>query len=754
MWANDPALASGSYKVAIYSGDKGPSAGAVSGLFTVHTDVTPSPSVIIVQPIAGDGYSVNGMIPVFWTQNYVSNSTVIHLYKVVSTGAAGEYTSPSIATVAQSNTFTISASAVTSAGQYYLDICDAALAKSLKGSCVKSDTFNVAAATTSVAPSLVVTNDSNSPVGGVVVMGSVGNNLGVFRFVNTSMTEDIKVTSLKVMDKTATGNGAAFMNLSAYNGPTLLGRATAPTPIVTSTDDNLNGYYYTFNFPTPIIVPRGNTISLTVKGDVASFASGAAKDNGVHTLQIIHPTDVSAFGATSNVMATVSASAYGGNYAVLRSTMTMSAASTGGSSHAQTAFDKLGTMTFMANTAGDVGLSRVTVTFNGNAVTQNLLNGATLRDPMGNNVAVNGVATPSINAGAGTVTWIFGNGSNPYVISGGSSITFSLSVDSSVISLPAGVTPMVTAAIQKSTDVIYADAISGNSTNGLSLSTGYFPAVINSVQYPESVTVVTSSISVSPASLKFTVSANTINNPLPASAQFVISNVPPGVTATIGKSYVSPASDPSWGPQGWLTVSAPSPVTGSAGLTTQAITLSTQPWNAKGGLANGTYTASVAINAGGKTISVPVTLVVTPSVPVPVLAPVVNISASPVSLTLGSSTKLTWSSTNATSCTISGAGFNASAMSGSQAITPTTSGIVTYAITCKNSAGVSASKSVTVMVSTITAASTTKTTTIVPPVATTTKPQTSATSTNNQTAIAGQPVQNILNKLGSFLKSL
>lgn len=74
-------------------------------------------------------------------------------------------------------------------------------------------------------------------------------------------------------------------------------------------------------------------------------------------------------------------------------------------------------------------------------------------------------------------------------------------------------------------------------------------------------------------------------------------------------------------------------------------------------------------------------------------APTVTISVSPISVTSGGSSTLTWSSTNATSCT--GAGFTASATSGGVTVTPAIT--ATYTLTCTGAGG-SASQSAMVTI--------------------------------------------------------
>lgn len=103
-----------------------------------------------------------------------------------------------------------------------------------------------------------------------------------------------------------------------------------------------------------------------------------------------------------------------------------------------------------------------------------------------------------------------------------------------------------------------------------------------------------------------------------------------------------------------------------------------------------TYTISCKNSAGatGNTASVSVTVN-------PVPSPTVAFSANPTTINAGSSAYLTWSSTNATSCSTN---WGASSTSGNNvAVSPTST--TTYTLTCRNSVGTTASKSITITVS-------------------------------------------------------
>ena len=73
------------------------------------------------------------------------------------------------------------------------------------------------------------------------------------------------------------------------------------------------------------------------------------------------------------------------------------------------------------------------------------------------------------------------------------------------------------------------------------------------------------------------------------------------------------------------------------------------------------------------------TAILTVSVAFP---PAVTLNASALTLSLGSSTTLTWSSSDTTSCTATGAWSGNKAASGSQEVKPVTAGSQTYSLSC------------------------------------------------------------------------
>ena len=73
--------------------------------------------------------------------------------------------------------------------------------------------------------------------------------------------------------------------------------------------------------------------------------------------------------------------------------------------------------------------------------------------------------------------------------------------------------------------------------------------------------------------------------------------------------------------------------------------------------------------------------------PFTLLAPTVTLAASPTTITLGSSTTLTWNSTNAPSCTASGAWSGSESTNGSTMETPASAGTAVYNIACASADG-------------------------------------------------------------------
>ncbi len=194
------------------------------------------------------------------------------------------------------------------------------------------------------------------------------------------------------------------------------------------------GYTYSFHFGTPVIVPQANSVTLTLKGDVASYNSLGSTDNTTSTFSVVSAT---ALGASSNLTTTLSGGAVGNTMTVLRTVVTPSATALGNTTNrTKSAVDNLATLTFTANSAGSAMLKTLVLNFTGNAVSSSFAapsSTVTLLDANNNDVTVSdnaSVATSSCGTlGACTMTWTFSTTTTPFVVSGGSSYSFTLRVN-------------------------------------------------------------------------------------------------------------------------------------------------------------------------------------------------------------------------------------------------------------------------------------------------------------------------------------
>ena len=132
--------------------------------------------------------------------------------------------------------------------------------------------------------------------------------------------------------------------------------------------------------------------------------------------------------------------------------------------------------------------------------------------------------------------------------------------------------------------------------------------------------------------------------------------------------------------------------TGTVTFTNGTTTLGSGTLNASGVATYSTSTLaaasySVTASYGGDTLDNPSK---SPAVALTVQAPAmptVSVSVAPTSITVGSSATITWSSTNATSCTASGSWSGNEATSGTQVVTPTATGSPSYSLACTGAGG-------------------------------------------------------------------
>jgi hypothetical protein len=166
-------------------------------------------------------------------------------------------------------------------------------------------------------------------------------------------------------------------------------------------------------------------------------------------------------------------------------------------------------------------------------------------------------------------------------------------------------------------------------------------------------------------------------------------STPPPTNPVPTISSISPASATAGGSAFALTVNGSNFVSGATvdwnGSTRSTTFVSASQLTAtiaSGDIASvGTGNITVVNPAPGGGTSGPVSFTI--SAP----APAVTITVNPASVILGASAALTWSSTNATSCTASGAWTGSQQTSGMQSVTPAAIGTATYTLTCTGPGG-------------------------------------------------------------------
>ncbi len=152
-----------------------------------------------------------------------------------------------------------------------------------------------------------------SPAARQVEMGSTNVTLAAFRFTEISNVEDVKITDFTIYDTVDSPltTKSSFYNLRFYKSTDLVNPvATAGVANVTNSGSS---YYYDLHFGVPVVVPQSGSITLVLKGDVASYGSGGATENKSHVFSLGLFSLGSAVGATSNNTASVRLSSPRGN---------------------------------------------------------------------------------------------------------------------------------------------------------------------------------------------------------------------------------------------------------------------------------------------------------------------------------------------------------------------------------------------------------------------------------------------------------
>lgn len=157
--------------------------------------------------------------------------------------------------------------------------------------------------TTTVKVAALAVSASSNPAAQTVIIGQSGFAFANFQFNANDSGEDIRITQLLVhqeIDDAAEQTNVA--NLQFYDGTTPIAPVMSPTSVTAATSATT-----TFSFSSPIIVAKGTTKTLTLKGDIIaggandtvqfSCFSGCPIATGASTANSVTPTVTSGRGA-------------------------------------------------------------------------------------------------------------------------------------------------------------------------------------------------------------------------------------------------------------------------------------------------------------------------------------------------------------------------------------------------------------------------------------------------------------------------
>ncbi|MDQ5962719.1 MAG: hypothetical protein QG653_526 [Patescibacteria group bacterium] len=232
-------------------------------------------------------------------------------------------------------------------------------------------------------------------------------NVPVGQFTLKAYGEDVKVNTLQVTPSlgSALPYAGGLPNVSLYVNGAQVG-----------TSQNWTSGALSYNLGSSLIIPAGQTVTLTVKADVVNATSSAAYTGGTLSVSIGGVAS-NAQGQSSNELITVAASALPGNTLTVSSgagTFARTAGFTAGTVAPNTLAVKLGSFTLQANSSESLRVTSVGVNPNvsGYAITN--LSNLTLKT--GSTV----LGTPVGNPASGTSTFSF----NEVIISANGTMVF------------------------------------------------------------------------------------------------------------------------------------------------------------------------------------------------------------------------------------------------------------------------------------------------------------------------------------------
>jgi hypothetical protein len=220
---------------------------------------------------------------------------------------------------------------------------------------------------------------------------------------------------------------------------------------------------------------------------------------------------------------------------------------------------------------------------------------------------------------------------------------------------------------------------SSTNANSCTASGGWTGAQLTSGTASESPTAV--------GSITYTLTCAGSGGSAQGSATLTVTAAAPTVTIAVNPTSITVGQSATLT---WSTTNATACTASGAWTGTQAIngTQSETP------AASGDSTYTLTCSGAGGSANASAALTVNAGTP----APTDTLTINPTSITVGQSAMLSWSSTNATSCSASGAWAGTQATSGSLSVMPMAAGVSTYTLICSGAASASATSAVNLTV--------------------------------------------------------
>ncbi len=327
---------------------------------------------------------------------------------------------------------------------------------------------------------LTISTDSNNVAARQVVMGSTGNVLYLLKLAANN-TEDVRVTDITFADTIGSNTAgiASFSNLQLFDDAgTLLAGPINMTIASTATSGTV---VFSLGSTSSLLVPKNQSKTITLKGDIATFVSGGASSSSSHVFGIAATSSITAYGKDSSASATVanlSGAPAGTPQVVYRTKPTLTSSVLGSTTgRTRVAVDDIATLNWAANAADDLTISTVTIKFSGQAASSGSAAFAVNLIDANTNANWGSAATGSCNPTSGNSCSVTFNPA--FSITRGSTKAVKLRVNSSSFFDGANSIESISVIIENASDILWSDGTS----NGISWEVFPIPITLVNLSY-------------------------------------------------------------------------------------------------------------------------------------------------------------------------------------------------------------------------------------------------------------------------------